>query len=212
MNAVATNLGFEFFEEILQKGGELLVKGLTRQQFLDFAQRYPELAMERDKNGNINIMAPVKGGSGIREALLGRRIGNFCEQYMDGRTFSPSTGFSLPDGAIKSPDFAWVSGEKLENLPPETLEISFLPLAPDFVAEIRSQSDQIARLKKKMKDVWIANGVRLGWLIDPFEEKAYVYRADGSMEAISGFHNKLSGEDVLPGFQLDLSEFRVSGK
>ena len=125
--------------------------------------------------------------------------------------FSPSTGFDLPDGSTKSPDVAWISKEKTEQLYTQQIEEKFISIIPDFIAELRSKSDQLKKLQKKVKETWIKNGVRLAWLIDPYEEKAYIYRADGSREVITGFDRQLSGEEVLPGFVLDLSRFRLLG-
>ena len=123
--------------------------------------------------------------------------------------FSPSTGFDLPDGSTRSPDIAWIGPEKLHELSAEALENEFFSLVPDFVAELRSKSDALPRLQAKMTEAWIANGVRLAWLIDPYEEKAWIYRQDGSVEVVEGFDKKLSGEDLLPGFELALGEFRL---
>lgn len=81
-------------------------------------------------------------------------------------------------------------------------------IVPDFVMEVRSETDRIATLKKKMTDAWMANGVKLAWLIDPVKEKAWIYRADGASEEIDGFHHSLSGEDILPGFELKLTELK----
>lgn len=200
------------FQDILELGGEVKVKGLTRQHFIDLASKYPELQMERESNGNITIMAPVKGGGGIRESRFNRRVGNWCEKHLGGETFSSSGGFDLPNGAIKCPDVAWVSEEKMSQLDMDKAEEEFLPLVPDFVVEIRSKTDRLPPLKNKMQKTWIANGVRLAWLIDPYQEKAHVYRIDGSKEIIEGFDKQLSGEDVLPGFVLELNEFRLLGK
>ncbi|MCB9347288.1 MAG: Uma2 family endonuclease [Lewinellaceae bacterium] len=199
-------------QEIVELGGEIIVKGLSRQQFYELVERHPELLMEREKNGNISLMTPVKGGSGIRENKLSLRVGNFCEQHLGGQAFSPSTGFNLPDGSTKSPDVAWVSSQKMAQLRPEQIEEEFILAVPDFVAELRSKSDKLKKLKKKMEETWIGNGVRLAWLIDPYEEKAYIYRRNGGKEVVSGFDGQLSGEDVLPGFVLNLSEFRLFGK
>ena len=118
----------------------------------------------------------------------------------------------IADYFKKSPDVAWVSGDKLVMLDPSVAEDKYLPIVPDFVAEIRSQTDSLKKVKAKMENTWIANGVRLAWLIDPYQEKAYIYRDDGSKDVVKGFDNKLSGEDVLPGFELDLSEFRLFGR
>ena len=198
--------------EIADLGGEVIAKGLTKEQFYRLTQRYPELLMERETNGNIIIMTPIKGGSGIRENKLNLRVAYYCEQHLGGQTFSPSTGFDLPDESTRSPDTAWVSAEKMAQLTPEQVEDQFVPVVPDFVAEIRSKSDSLRTIRKKMTETWIANGVRLAWLIDPYAEKAYVYRANGSVEVVDSFDGQLSGEDVLPGFSLELSEFRLWGK
>lgn len=190
-------------------GGELTVKGLSRQQFITLSEQYPGLRMEREKNGNISIMTPVKGGSGFRENRLSTRITIWRLQTGQGEVFSPSTGFDLPGGAVKSPDVAWLSNERLAQLSPRQIEEGFIPMAPDFVAEIRSKSDSLSRLKKKMQESWMANGVRLAWLIDPYGEKAYIYRNNMEPETIIGFDKVLSGETVMVGFILELSEFKL---
>ncbi len=95
----------------------------------------------------------------------------------------------------------------LENTPND--EETFVLIVPDFVGEIRSSTDRLKILQRKMTDSWIANGVRLAWLIDPCDEKVYIYRAGRKVEEITGFDGKiLSGEDVLPGFELPLEEMK----
>jgi len=119
-----------------------------------------------------------------------------------------SSGFDLPDGSFRQPDAAWISTERLAAGKSADGEAS-LSVAPDFVAEIRSDSDRLKKLQTKMTEGWIANGVRLAWLIDPFEEKAYIYRPGRDVEIVEGFSGKtLSGEAVLPGFELPLDEMR----
>jgi len=199
-------------DQIFQLGGSCMVVGLSKKQFKELTALYPELQMEREKNGKINIMSPVKGGSGLREATLNYRVRHWQMEQQNGATFSPSTGFNLPDGSTKSPDVSWLSSEKMDSLTADEIENQYIPAVPDFVVELRSKSDKLATVKRKMEKTWIANGVRLAWLIDPFKEKAYIYRIDGTKETIEGFEKKLSGEDVLEGFELDLSEFKVFTK
>ena len=199
-------------DQLFQLGGSITVDGLSKKQFIELTTLYPELQMEREKNGKINIMSPVKGGSGIRESTLNYRVKHWQMEQQNGITFSPSTGFNLPDGSTKSPDVSWLSSEKIEALTADEIENQYIPTVPDFVVELRSKSDKISAVKKKMEKTWIANGVRLAWLIDPFKEKAYIYRIDGTKEIVAGFDNKLSGEDVLEGFELDLLEFKVFKK
>ena len=199
-------------QDIAAEGGFITVKGLDKDAFIRLSGAYPELSLERKPDGNIIVMTPVKGGSGMREHKLSLRIGNYCEKHLGGLTFSPSTGFDLPDGSTRSPDIAWIGPEKLSELSAEALENEFIPLVPDFVAELRSKSDALPHLRAKMTGAWIANGVRLAWLIDPYEEKAWIYRQNGSVEVVEGFDGKLSGEEVLPGFELELGEFRLMSK
>ncbi|TAK35424.1 MAG: Uma2 family endonuclease [Saprospiraceae bacterium] len=211
--AVATPVQQIFpFPEVVEFGGEFVLRGMSKAAFIQISRRHPDLRMEREKNGDITIMAPVKGGSSIRENRLCTRVTNWRDKTKNGEVFNPSGGFDLPDGATKCPDVAWVSSEKMAQLTPEQVEDEFIPIVPDFIGEVRSKSDRLKRLQEKMLNTWVSNGVRLGWLIDPYDERVYVYREDGLFEVVKGFDNKISGEEVMPGFELDLSEFRLYGK
>lgn len=196
-------------QDIAAEGGFITVKGLDKAAFIRLSGSYPELSLERKPDGNIIVMTPVKGGSGFRENNLSYYLTDWSKKNGLGMVFSPSTGFDLPDGSTRSPDIAWISAERLSDLPAEELENEFIPRVPDFVAELRSKTDSLPRLQDKMTKAWIANGMRLAWLIDPYEEKAWIYRRDGSVEVVEGFEKSLSGEDVLPGFELALGEFRL---
>lgn len=177
---------------------------MSEADFEQFCAQNRELRIEREANGKVTIMAPVHFDSGFFEGEVLGELRNFVKKSeLGGRTLSPSTGFSLPDGSTKSPDVSWINAEKLAALPPEERK-KFAAVVPDFVIEIRSDSDKLGKLKRKMEQTWIANGVRLAWLIDPVKQKAYIYRQDGSIAIIQNFDEKLNGEDVLPGFELDL--------
>jgi len=196
--------------EIAELGPLILDKALSIEEFAALSARYPDLRMEREKSGKTTIMSPVKFGSGNRESLAALFLGLWWYKNRMGEIFSASTGIELPDGAIKSPDCGWISPERLALVPQKEREDDFLKAMPDFVIEVRSKTDRLAKLKKKMKNAWIKNGVRLAWLIDPYEEKAYIYRADGEVETVSGFEGKkLTGEDVMPGMELPLEELRI---
>lgn len=194
---------------VLQHGAIELQKPVSRQDFIALSERYPDLPMEREKDGTVTIMSPVKRGSGKREFTLAGLFYLWLQRTGMGEFYSPSTGFDLPGGATKSPDIAWISPERLAKAPVEDEDAAFVQIVPDFVVEIRSQSDRLKKLQAKMTETWLASGVRLAWLIDPFEEKAYIYRTGREPEAVEGFtgHN-LSGEDVLPGFELDLETMK----
>ncbi|TAK44918.1 MAG: Uma2 family endonuclease [Saprospiraceae bacterium] len=195
--------------EILETGGRITLEHtLSKEKFTALSARFPDLQMEREANGKTNVMSPVKLGSGERESIVLFHVHLWKYKNGNGIVLSPSTGIELPDGSIKSPDCAWVSDERLAALPEDAGE-DFLRAIPDFVAEIRSSSDRLTTLKKKMAQTWIAHGVRLGWLIDPYDEKVYIYRQGREVEVMQGFAGKkLSGEDVMPGMELPLDELR----
>ncbi|MFK7979919.1 MAG: Uma2 family endonuclease [Saprospiraceae bacterium] len=209
MTAISTINRLALFQEIFDLGGACTIEGLSKEQFKHLSMLYPELQMERNQNGNINIMAPIKGGSGIREDILSFRVRQWRMLAKKGESFSPTTGFDLPNGSTRSPDASWVNQDKMDSLTGEQIENEFIPVVPDFIVELRSKSDRLKKVKEKMEKSWIANGVKLAWLIDPYKEKAYIYRIDGSVETVADFNQKLSGENILAGFELDLSEFRV---
>ncbi len=122
-----------------------------------------------------------------------------------------SIGIELLDSAILSPSCCWISEERLALNPVDNEEDNFLKIAPDFIVEVKSKSDSLRKLKKKMADSWIKNGVRLAWLIDPYKQKAYIYReGQEAVEEIKGFDNTfLDGEEVVKGFRLSLEKFKI---
>lgn len=176
---------------------------LTDAELMEFCAENPELRVEMNKNGKLIIMPPVDYDGGIAESDAHGLLYNWWLQYQKGRTFSPTTGFKLLDSSIRSADGAWASDEKIATVT-STQRKKFAPFVPDFVMEVRSSSDRIGKLKKKMTDTWLANGVRLAWLIDPKMMKAYVYRPGQPVEELVGFDHSISGEDVCPGFEFDL--------
>lgn len=181
---------------------------MTREQFHDFVLKNSELKIERDKYGTITIHPPMTFDSGYYEGLAFTLLGNWALSDKTGRAFSPSTSFYMPDGAEYKADGAWISMEKINRLSPEERRHIAL-IVPDFVIEMRSETDRLSKLKKKITEGWIANGVRLAWRIDPVKERAWVYRTDGSVEEYTGFQQVLSGEQVLPGFELDLRTLKA---
>lgn len=192
---------------VIRFGPVELQRPLTKEEFVALAERYPELQMEREPDGTTTLMSPVRRGSGKRESTLIFLVESWNRQHGGGEVQSSSAGFDLPDGATRSPDVAWISPERLAAS--TAFEESFVRIVPDFVAEIRSGTDRLKKLQHKMTESWIANGVRLAWLIDPYEEKAYIYRPGQPVEIVEGFaDHALSGEDVMPGFELPLTEMR----
>jgi len=149
-------------------------------------------------------MAPTGGETGNRNFYLNGMIFLYQkENHNLGKFFDSSTGFLLPSGAIRSPDASWISLERWNRLTSEEKK-KFVPLTPDFVIELLSETDELPLAKIKMKE-WMENGARLAWLLDPFAKISYVYRAGLEVEIVPGVR-ALDGETILPGFSLDLTE------
>lgn len=176
----------------------------TDDELFEFCVANKDLRIERDEWGQIIIMPPTGGMLGNRNFKVNTLFGRWvaANEHL-GYGFDSSTGFRLPSKAMRAPDVAWVRSDRWETLRLEDQE-KFPPLTPDFIIEIRSKSDSLHELKQKMLE-WIKNGCRLAWLIDPLEQKAYVYTADGLTQTIDNFDGSLDGNGVLPGFQLQLS-------
>ena len=176
----------------------------TRDDFYAFCQDNPTYKFEREPDGHIIVMPNTGGRTGLRNSKLNLRIGVWNEEKGLGEVFDSSTAFDLPDGSTRSPDVAWVSRERWDKLSEREQE-KFPPLCPDFVIELLSPSDSLTTTKTKMTDVWMANGCRLAWLIDPKTETTYIFRANGEIQIVNGFDKSLSGEDVLVSFSLQLA-------
>lgn len=176
---------------------------MSADEFFEFCQLNPDLRMERAANGDLVIMTPAGGGSGRRNFSFALKLGGWNEQCGLGIAFDSSTGFKLPNGAIRSPDTAWVIRSRWERLTWDEQE-RILPIAPDFAAELRSPSDSLKVLHEKMAE-YIANGVRLGWLIDPESKTVWVYRPDVEPQKLDQ-PESVAGDPVLPGFVLKMSD------
>lgn len=181
------------------------VTGFTDDEFFRFCQENDLARIERTANHEIIIMPPAGGESSAASGDVYLQLGSWSRST-GGRAFESSVGFQLPDGAVLSPDASWVNAPAWAGLTPEQRQ-KFPPLCPDFVIEVKSPSDRIPTLQAKMEQ-WLRNGVQLGFLIDTETETAYVYRPGQPTETVQSFDHELSGEPVLPGFQLDLRELR----
>ncbi|MEM9920592.1 MAG: Uma2 family endonuclease [Bacteroidota bacterium] len=201
--------GRHFFYDLAQWGSISIDRPLSREEFINLADHYTDCRLERAQNGKVTIMSPVKEASGNQESIVIGFIYLWWLKHRAGRTYSSSTGIELPDGSIKCPDAAWVSQNRLDAVPIQNRD-GYLQAVPDFIVEVRSESDRLPQLQEKMTNVWMKHGVRLGWLIDVRNEKVYIYREQREMEVISGFADKeLSGEDVMPDMTLPLNELMV---
>jgi Uma2 family endonuclease len=171
------------------------------EQFFQFCQLNRDLQIERTAEGDIIIMAPEAGSSGLGSSELTLVFGNWARRDGTGRVFSSSTGFNLPNGATRSPDVAWVRNVRIESLTEEEWQ-KFLPLCPDFVLELRSPSDSLGALQKKMEE-YRENGAQLGWLLDPVGKRVHVYRPSAAVEVLDN-PGSVAGEPILRGFVLDV--------
>jgi Uma2 family endonuclease len=176
---------------------------LEDEEFFHFCQQNSEWVIERDHEGTIYLMSPVGFESGNREATLISELYAWNKKHQAGGVFSSSSGFTFADSSVFSPDAAFVLKNRIDSLSADQKK-KFAPIAPDFVAEIRSPSDDVALLHAKMER-YIINGVRLAWLIDPMEEKAWVYAPDQKTVAVADFAQTLGGGEVLPGFEFPLA-------
>ena len=182
--------------------GSILQK-MDAHEFFEFCHRNRDWRFERTGEGDLIIMPPTGGKTGHTNFNLTVLFGIWARSDGSGVGFDSSTGFTLPNGAQRSPDLAWVPRERWEALTDEE-RVEFPPLCPDFVVEIRSPSDVLSTLQRKMQES-LDNGVRLGWLIDPLEKKVYVYQPQASAICLDR-PTILSGDPVLPDFVLDLDE------
>jgi Uma2 family endonuclease len=173
----------------------------TDDKFVEIVAANKDLRLELSSQGELSIMSPTGGETGNRNFEMCLDLGYWNRQNGLGKAFDSSTGFKLPNGATRSPDVSWIKIERWNALTPEQRK-RFLPLCPDFVIELVSESDDLADTQAKMRE-YIANGLRLGWLINPKSQQVEIYRQNQEIEVLQSPLN-LSGEDILPGFILDL--------
>ena len=175
---------------------------LTDAQLEELCALNPDIRLELNAQGELELMPPVLGFTGNQESNINADLGIWARVDGSGLVFSASTGFTLPNRALRSPDASWVLKTRLAELTDEQKR-GFLQICPDFVIELRSSSDRLSVVRRKM-DEYIANGARLGWLIDPLELRAHIYRPNTPVEILDR-PQSLSGEPELPGFTLDLN-------
>ena len=176
---------------------------MTDEQFFEFCQMNRNLRIERNQYGKISIMPPTGSETGNRNFNVALQLGNWSEKDGTGICFDSSTGFKLSTGAERSADASWMKLERWNSLSEEEQQ-KFAPICPDFVIELRSASDNLKPLQEKMEEYMQEPGIRLGWLIDRKNKRVYVYRPQ-SVECLEN-PDSVSGEDVLPGFVLNMSK------
>jgi Uma2 family endonuclease len=182
---------------------DTLLKKMDEEEFYEFCRINSELRIERTKEGVIIVMPPAYTKTGGRNFELTGSFGVWVEQDATGKGFDSSTGFTLPNGAKRSPDVSWISNERWAALS-DTDQKRFARICPDFVVELRSETDSLKTLREKMEE-YIENGAQLGWLIDPLKKQVHIYRPETIIEVLDN-PQTVSGEPLLRGFTLNVHE------
>ncbi len=181
----------------------MLQAKMTDSQFYAFCQANQNLRIERTAEGEVIVMPPAFSDTGNRNLKIAQQVGNWADEDGTGEVFDSSAGFTLPNGATRSPDVAWILNERWNALTQEQ-QASFAPICPDFVVELRSASDSLKALQEKM-DEYVENGVRLGLLIDRKSRAVHIYRTGREPEVLSN-PTKVSCKPELPGFYLKMTK------
>ena len=182
----------------------LTIPRLSAEGFLELCKANQDLQLELTATGEVIIMPPTFSWTGKQNSGLNAQLWNWNDKVGLGIVFDSSTGFTLPNGAVRSPDGSWVSNERWETLTEIQQREEFSPISPDFIVELRSSSDSLKKLREKMQE-YIDNEVRLGWLIDFTTKQVWIYRQGQDVEVLES-PATLSGEGVLPEFVLDLNK------
>ena len=190
-------------EYIPQELIELTHQLVTPEQFEELCSEYSDLRLELTSTGELIVMPGTGSKTGVRNANLTFQLMVWTKKDGTGVCFDSSSMFALPNGARRSPDASWVRREKWDSLTDRQQE-SFAPICPDFVVELRSPTDRLSQVRAKMVE-YMENGALLGWLIDPFEFRVYVYRPDHDLVILEN-PETVSGEPLLAGFTLNLAE------
>jgi Uma2 family endonuclease len=176
---------------------------LTGDEFVQLCRDNRDMRMELTSKGELILMPPTGSKTGLRNAKVTQRLSAWAEADGSGFCFDSSTGFTLPNGARRSPDASWVRRDRWEALT-EAEQEGFAPLSPDFVIELRSRSDNVPPLESKMVE-YIENGTSLAWMLDQLRKRVYIYRADQQPEVLED-PKTVAGDPLLPGFVLNLRE------
>lgn len=172
---------------------------MSDEELMRFSAANESVRVERDANGEILVMTPAGSKTSKMNSRITRFLDAWAEEDGRGVAFDSNGGFTLPDGSMRAPDAAWVELKKWESLSAED-QARYAPICPDFVIELRSQSDSLPELEAKMKQ-WIANGTKVAWLIDPEQRTVSIYRPDDQPEVLV-HPSSVQGDGIVAGFEL----------
>jgi Uma2 family endonuclease len=179
------------------------VTNMTLEQFEQLCGKYRKLRLELTSTGELIVMPPTGSLTGMRNADLTYQLMAWTKTDATGVCFGDTAGFTLPNNAIRSPDASWIRRERWDSLTQQQKD-RFAPICPDFVAELRSRTDRLRVLLRKMEE-YLENGASLGWLLDPSTRRVYIYRPHEEVVVLEN-PETVSGDPLLPGFKLDLTE------
>jgi Uma2 family endonuclease len=179
----------------------LTSRPMTDEEFAELCAEHPDVFLEMTAEGELIVMPATHSLTGARNLEVGRQLGNWAMEDSRGIGTDSSTGFVLPNGARRSPDAAWTAKTRILQLSKKSQE-GFWHLAPDFVIELKSDTDRLPVVREKMRE-WVANGSQLGWLINPDDRSVEIYRPEGDPEVRTGLES-IEGEGPVAGFTLDL--------
>ena len=203
MAALAESVGLEYlsFAGLRMPVTIRLHEPMSDDELLAFSRRNRPYRIERNADGELEIMSPQGFDGGQRELYVMRVLGNWAEEH-GGVCASCDTGFRLPDNAIRSPDASWLSQSRVDALT-DNQRRGFAPVCPEFLIEILSPSDSRRDLEQKM-GMWITNGAQLAWMIDPFAATISIYRPDAAAEVLAR-PDWVEADSVVTGFRLETS-------
>ncbi len=176
---------------------------MTDEELLRFCAENESLRIERDANGEIIVMTPPGLDGGGTELDVAAELRAWALQDGRGRAFGPNSGVTLPDGSMRLADACWIAWPRLNALTAEQ-RLRFPPICPEFVIEVRSNSDRLKPLQEKMR-MWIANGAELAWLVDPSRKTVEIYRPGQAMEEQQG-QSAVYADAPVGGFVLELGK------
>ena len=189
---------------VTEEGGLLRVPlGLDRDGFLAFCERHPEIVCELTADGTLEVMSPQLTVSSEYDGIVYAELREWWKRTGLGKVYNSTGGWTLPSGAVRAPDAAWVSDAQIAATPKEEWN-HFARVVPAFIAEARSTSDRRSRIEAKMVDTWLDAGVELAWLLDPLDGRATVYRQGANPEEYDDLAGSLNGGNLLPGFEFEL--------
>ena len=205
MTTLAADPISEAIEYVQRDAGSVCVdpgRPITEEYLVELSAKHEGIRCESTAEGELII----SGSSGSRisagETDLIGQIWHWEQPREIGTTRHPNGGFDIAGWGFKVPDISWISYEREASAPPDRR--GYLPVAPEFVIEVRSATDRLSVVKEKMVG-WTTHGVLLGLLVDPQRRNVHVYR-NGEEQQVLHDPETVSCEPEMPGLVLDFAK------